>query len=305
MLDLTGGFGVDSYHFSQNFLSLVYCEKQKELAEIAAHNFTILGADNIKVCPVDGMEYLRESDRSFDVIYLDPSRRIKSGKRFFQLEDMLPPLPACLSLIWPHTDLVMIKTSPLLDISSGIADLGSVKEVHVLAVDNEVKELIWILETGFTSEPELIAINRLAEEDQRMSFRWSEEKQAVSRFHNPLEYIYEPNAALMKAGAFGLLSKRFDLYKLHPNTHLYTSGTLIRFPGRRYKVREVYHYKPKLIKSLRLDRAHVICRNFPETVESIRKKFQLKDGGDSSLIFTTQEDSTYICIHCERIPDAE
>ena len=303
LLDLTGGFGVDSFHFSENFQTLVYCEKQKDLAEIASHNFKVLGADNIETFTEDGLEYLRGSDRVFDIIYLDPSRRTDSGKRVFQLEDMIPPLPESLSAIWQHTEQIVIKTSPLLDLRSGITLLGSVKEVHVVAIDNEVKELLWILEKEFNSEPRIIAVNLNSGMDEKFTFRPSEEREAVCSFNNPKNYIYEPNASLMKAGAFQLMSERFELFKLHQNSHLYTSDILINFPGRRYRVLQVIGYKSKFIKGLGLDKAHVISRNFPESVEAIRKKFKFKDGEESSLIFTTQADGAYICIHCERIAE--
>lgn len=301
LLDLTGGLGVDSYYFSQQFSSTTYCEMQEELAEIASHNFRILGADDIHVYIGDGLDFLEASDLRFDLIYLDPSRRIKSGKRVFLLEDMLPPLPESLTTIWQHTDRIMIKTSPLLDLKSGIAGLGSVRQIHIVGVENEVKEILWILEKGYKEGPEIMAVNLGMPGDQIFSFRHDEEKEAVSTYHEPKKYLYEPSASLMKAGAFSLISQRFQIDKLHPNSHLYTSDILISFPGRRYIILDVLDYKPKHIRDLGLKRAHVISRNFPEPVESIRKKFKLNEGGDRSLIFTTRADNSYICILCEKI----
>ena len=301
LIDLTGGYGVDSYFFSRSFESVTYCERQEELAAIAAHNFNKLNAHNVEVCNVDGIAMLQESERNYDVIYLDPARRTTAGKRVFLLREADPPLPESLSVFWPHTDLVLIKTSPLLDLVSGIRELPFVKEIHIVGLDNEVKEILWLLEKGFSEEPSITSVNLGTADNQKFTFLLSEEKKAIITYGEVDSYIYEPNASLMKAGAFGLLSQRLEIAKLHPNSHLYSSDSLSNFPGRTYRVIKSIPYNAREVKRLGLKKAHVVARNFPKSVDSLRTKYKLKDGGDKSLIFTTNKDGKLIVILAERI----
>ncbi len=298
---MTGGLGVDSYFFSRRFESVTYCEIQAGLSAIAAHNFNILGAPNVEVCNMDGLELLRESDRKYDVIYLDPARRTVTGRRVFLLSDSAPPLPGSLSQLWEHTDLILIKTSPLLDLVSGIRELKEVKEIHIVAIDNEVKEILWLLEKGFSEETRIISVNLGAKDNHYFSFLSGDEKKATTTYGEVGKYIYEPNASLMKAGAFSLLSERLKLDKLHPNSHLYTSDHLVAFPGRSYEVLQSLHYNSRELKRLGLEKAHVVARNFPKTVATLRSKYKLKEGGDKSLIFTTQKDNKLLAVLCKRI----
>ncbi len=301
LLDLTGGYGVDSYFFSKKFESVTYCERQAELAAIAAHNFNELDAHNVEVRNVDGLAMLERSEISYDVIYLDPARRKTSGKRVFLLSEAEPPLPDSLPDFWAHTTLILIKTSPLLDLVSGIRELSSVKEIHIVAVDNEVKEVLWLLEKGFSEEARITSVNLGTADNHMFSFLLSEEKNSIISYGEVGEYVYEPNASLMKAGAFGLLSERMDLLKLHPNSHLYSSNNLLKFPGRTYRVIRSFPYNAREVKRLGLKKAHVVARNFPKTVDSLRAKYKLKDGGDKSLIFTTNKEGKLIVILSERI----
>ena len=301
LLDLTGGYGVDSYFFSRTFESVTYCERQEELANIAAHNFSELDAHNVEVCNVDGIAMLRESERNYDVIYLDPARRTTTGKRVFLLGEADPPLPESLSVFWLHTNLVLIKTSPLLDLVSGIKDLPFVKEIHIVGLENEVKEILWLLEKGFSEAPSITSVNLGTADNQMFTFLLSEEKKAIITYGEVGNYIYEPNASLMKAGVFGLLSERLEIAKLHPNSHLYSSDSLLNFPGRTYRVIKSIPYNAREVKRLGLKKAHVVARNFPKSVDSLRTKYKLKDGGDKSLIFTTNKDGKLIAILAERI----
>ena len=301
LLDLTGGFGVDSYYFSKSFSQITYCERQEDLAEIARHNFEKLDAKNIKVLAIDGLEFLNNSDQKFDCIYLDPSRRKKTGQRIISLIDAEPSLPESLSPIWQHTDLVLIKTSPLLDIVSGLKVLGEVKEVHIVALENEVKELVWVLQKGCFKETEIKSINIKSAGDQSFNFYLVEERSSKSVYGKALKYIYEPNSAILKAGAFGLIGQRYGLLKLHPHTHLYTSDKIREFPGRRYKLIDSFSYNTRLINRLKLRRAHIIGRNFPKSVEELRKKFKLKEGGDKTLIFTRDPKGALVVLLCRQI----
>ena len=301
LVDITGGLGVDTYFLSKSFKQIYYCEEQEELAEIANHNFNQLGASNISVHKGDGLAFLQIEDSNFDWVYLDPSRRKSDKSRVFKLKDIAPPLPDSLEIIWKRTDNIMIKTSPLLDISQGIEILVNVKEVHVLAVQNEVKELIWILEKEYENDVRIVAVNRTSGKDEVLRFKKSEEKDAISEFSQPLKYIYEPNSAILKAGAFKILGKSLNLRKLHENSHLYTSENLVEFPGRRFAIEKIMNFKPREFKKLGVGKATIKTRNFPGTVKELRKKFKIKDGGATTLFFTTNPDDQLIIIFCSKI----
>lgn len=300
-IDLTGGMGIDSYYLSKNFDRFTYCEINQELAEIAAHNFKQLGADNISVKPVNGIDILERSAEKFDWVYADPARRDEHGGKVFKLDDCEPNIPANLELIFDHTDNVIIKTSPILDISAGIEELTYVKEIHIIAVRNEVKELLWILEKDFKDEPLIKTANFEKNEVQEFSgFRQSNGETVV--FSNPEKYLYEPNAAVMKSGLFDALATKTNTKKLHQNSHLYTSEELLKFPGRSFEITDISNYKHSNLKRYFKNRkANISTRNFPETVEQIRKKFKIKDGGDNYIFFTTNASEEKIVIFCKKI----
>ena len=298
LVDITGGIGIDSYFLSKKVDSLTYCEKQEELATIASHNFNILKADNIHVHMGDGIEYLKALKEKVDWVYMDPSRRKADEKRVFLLNEADPPLPQSLETIWSRSDRLMIKTSPWLDLSAGIQILKAVKQIHVVAVNNEVKELLWILEKGHMVEPIIYTIDIRKDENYSFSFKLSDEKEAISAYGPPAQYIYEPNAALMKSGAYSLLSQWTGLVKLHENTHLYTSDTLIEFPGKRFRLIEKLPYNPKKIRQLGFKSSNISTRNFPESAPALRKKFKLKDGGDKTLYFTKDHTGKLVVLLC-------
>ena len=302
LVDATGGFGVDSYFFSTKIEQVYHCEIDEDLSEIAAHNFRMLGAENIKTIPTDGMAFLRNSQTGFDWIYLDPSRRNDSKGKVFRLSDCLPNVLPELELLFAKSDSILIKTSPLLDFSIGIAELAFVKEIHVVAVNNEVKELLWVMNKGYSGEIVVKTINDSKRGPETFDFPLSKEKKSVSSYSKPLSYIYEPNSAIMKSGAFKLVGNRYGLEKLHEHTHLYTSNTLIDFPGRRFKVDEVVPYTKKNMKRLDIDKANIGTRNFPESVAEIRKKFGIRDGGNRYLFFVTDSEDRRTVLRCSKIP---
>ena len=301
LVDITGGLGMDSYLFSKVFRTVAYCEKQEDLAAIAESNFRVLNADNIDVVPGDGLKYLGESKGVFDWVYLDPSRRAGKDQRVFLIGDYDPPLPDCLKLVWKHTSNIAIKTSPLIDISSGIDLLEHVHHVHVVALQNEVKELMWLLHKNSGSEPHITAVNIGKEKTQRFSFTRSEEKSAISTYGPSKDYIYEPNAALLKSGAFKTVGARLGLNKLHEHSHLYTSDRLVDFPGRRFQLIETMGYSSKNMKRFKAEKANISTRNFPESVASLRKKYRIRDGGDLTLFFTRDYREQLIVLLCSRV----
>ncbi len=301
LVDITGGFGVDSLFLSQKVDRLTYCEMSKELADIACYNFEVLGATNIDALNIDGLKYLERLKESVDWVYLDPSRRDPKSKRVFRLEDADPPLPAILSFLWQKTDNILIKTSPLLDLSSGFKTLESVKEVYVIAVKNEVKELLWVLKKNYQGDPLITAVNLVMGDEQAFSFAWQEEKSSPCKFGNLGDYLYEPHAAIMKSGAFKLVAKRFGLRKLHEHSHLYTSDTLKEFPGKRFRVEASFKYNRKNIEQSAVQKANITTRNFPYSVAALRKKHRISDGGDQTMFFTTDYKGDLVVVLCRRV----
>ncbi|MBT8182136.1 MAG: class I SAM-dependent methyltransferase [Eudoraea sp.] len=285
LLDVTGGFGVDSYFFGQHIHEVTLCEISKELSEITAYNLPVLGAINVKVLNTDGIDYLEKFDGIFDWIYIDPSRRDKSKGKVFKLSDCVPDVTEHLELLKAKSKGILLKTSPLLDITKGLKELGNVKEIHVVAVNNEVKEVLWVIKDNNHVEPLLKTINLKNSADEVFIFKRSEENSIQSEFSVPLKYLYEPNAAILKAGAFKAIGNQFHLKKLHEHTHLYTSEKKVKFPGRIFKILSVYPYNKKSIAALQTDKANITIRNFPVSVADIRKKHKIKEGGNLYLFF--------------------
>ena len=301
IIDLTGGFGVDCYYFSKQFKTVEHCEINDALSEIVKHNFGQFGADNIKTIKTDGVTYLKNSNRTYDWVYIDPSRRHDSKGKVFFLKDCLPNVPEHLDMLFKHSKNIMIKTSPLLDISVGISELKHVKTIQAVAVNNDVKELLWVLENGFNNAISIETVNIKKESNDLFKFNFEEEKQTEAKYSLPLTYLYEPNPAILKVGAFNEISKQLQAYKLHKHSHLYTSESLIDFPGRIFKIEKIIPYNKKALKKIAITKANITTRNFPETVQQIRKKFKITDGGDTYLFFTTDMDDTKIIIVCTKI----
>ncbi|WP_316929561.1 class I SAM-dependent methyltransferase [Arenibacter latericius] len=300
LLDLTGGLGVDSYYFSQKIDRILHCEINPKLAEIAAYNFKILDRNNIETFASDGIEYLKNSDTHFNWIYVDPSRRNDAKGKVFMLADCLPNVPENLALLFASAKNIMIKTAPLLDITAGIRELNFVKEIHVIAVKNEVKELLWILERSYQGEIRIKTVNLTSNDREAFNFILNKETTASPSYSEPQRYLYEPNSAILKAGAFKTVSESFEVHKLHEHSHLYTSNQLLEFPGRRFTIKGAYPYNKKAINSLKINKANITTRNFPVSVSDIRKKFKIKDGGDTYLFFTTDLEENKIVLKCTK-----
>lgn len=298
MADITGGFGVDTYYLSEKFESIDHFELYNSLSEITKHNFAQLGKDNIQCYAEDGMNHLNES--KYDLIYLDPSRRHNIKGKVFFLKDCEPNIPENLSVLLNSCDTLLFKTSPMLDITAGMSELEFVYEIHIVAVDNEVKELLWLLRKGFYGVPEVKTINITKGASQTFDFQLNIVSQP--EYGVPEEFLYEPNAAIMKSGAFDHVSEVFRINKLHQNTQLYTSSKLVGFPGRRFSVNKVIQYnKANVRANLTMSKANITTRNFPEDVASLRKKWKIKDGGDQYLFFTTLETNKKVILQCTKI----
>lgn len=301
MIDLTGGFGVDFAFLSEKFSKAQYVERQAKLVERAKYNFSLLGLADIKVHHGQSEQFLNSEDK-FDLIYLDPARRDGHNEKVVRLKDCEPNVTSLLPKLLSKAKQVMIKTSPLLDIKGAIKELGAVSEVHVLAVSNEVKELIFLLNTN-SSKPLIIRCANLKGENQDVfEFSFESEEQSTSNFSQVLEYLYEPNVAILKAGAFKTIGNEFGLKKLHANSHLYTSSQIVAgFPGRTFRVIDKISLNKKLLKNHFPDmKANITVRNFPMTVAQIRKKSGLKEGGDQYLFGSTDQQGKQMVL-CEKI----
>jgi len=300
LIDLTGGFGVDDFYFSKKIDQLVHCEINAGLSEIVEHNLKELKADNIKCINGDSTEILKSLNQEFDWIYIDPSRRNDAKGKVFMLRDCLPNVPELLDFYFGFSPNIMIKTSPILDISSGLSELKNVKAIHIVALENEVKELLWILEKDYTKPISIITCNLTREQAEKFCFM--PENPTVSNYGLPKKYLYEPNAAIMKSGSFDAVSSYFKIDKLHPHSHLYTSNELIAFPGRIFEIEKVLEYNKQNMKSLlEKGKANITTRNFPETVEIIRKKWKINEGGNTYCFFTTDANNNKIVLLCAKL----
>lgn len=289
LIDLTGGYGVDTYFLSEQTSQAHYVERNEELCRIAQHNFHITNK-HILVHNTSAEEFLAQyslTDRAMCgsqkrvVIYLDPARRDAHGGKVFRIEDCEPNVIQLLPTLRAISSTIIIKFSPMLDITSALQSLGNEWDVHVVALHNEVKEIIFA-----TGNNRIHAVNILHEGNDQFSFTRSEEKSALCAMADCIcEYIYEPNAAIIKAGAFRLVSERYQLHKLDQNTHLYTANQLIEdFPGRVWQVVTQPIKNQRDIATLGIQRAAILTRNYPLTPEQLRKKFKLQESDSYFLI---------------------
>lgn len=288
-LDLTCGFGIDAYFLSQNFEEITLVEKNPELLDLVKHNWKILNKTATFVN--ENLEhFLAKNSESFDVIYLDPARRDSEKNKKFLLEDLSPNLLEIQDQLLEISSQIIIKLSPLIDISYLISVLKNVAKIQIIAVRNEVKELIVFLEKARKGDDVEISCINLESDDAEFAFQFKEEKTAVSAFSEPQQFLYIPNNAVLKSGAFNLISQFFNGKKLHPNTHFYTSDKRIeRFPGR---VLEINMIDSKHIR--KGEKYNIISKNYPLSPDEIKKKYKILDGGNCYLIFTQTQNRKII-----------
>ena len=303
LADLTGGFGIDCSYMSERFRETTYIERNEELCRIASHNFALL-EKNITVVNGNSEEILASLEPQ-DWIFVDPARRSASGGKVVALSDCEPNVCQLEDLLLQKAKRVMVKCSPMLDISQALRELHSVSEVHVVSVGNECKELLFILGGDMGDEPRIHTINFRGESTQVFAYTNAEEiNSCCTCTASVSHYLYEPNSSLMKAGCFRLPAARWGLLKLHRNTHLYTSDALIKeFPGRVFEVKNVDGFGKNELKRLssELKKANIAVRNFPERPEALRKRLKLGDGGDTYLFATTLDDERRVIIQCEKV----
>lgn len=293
LIDLTAGYGVDTFFMSENATEAHYVERNAELCAIAEHNFSLYrpkirvhnttAEEFLSSLPISNSQYPIANNPypiSNTLIYLDPARRSQSGGKVFRIEDCEPNVIELLPTLRQHASHIMIKFSPMLDITAALRVLGKDWDTHIVAVNNEVKEVLFLTGTGV-----MHAVNIRGMRTDRFLFNPEDEKQAQLTIATDIQqYIYEPNAAIIKAGAFRWIGERYELQKLDTNTHLYTSDTFMSdFPGRIWEVVEAKVKDPK--KQLDTKTKYsILSRNYPLSPEEIRKKYKLKDGDDRYLL---------------------
>ncbi|AGC77583.1 hypothetical protein LX97_02224 [Nonlabens dokdonensis] len=298
MIDLTGGFGIDVSAFAKACPATTHIELNSSLQQYALQLFKAQELAT-KSYSCDGIEFLQKSTELFDLLFIDPSRKTASHSKAILLEDYEPNVVKHLDLLLVKGKLVMIKTSPMLDLTAGFKELKYVNAVHVVAVKNEVKELLWILSKEQVAQPEICCVN-LNTEQPVFKTQWNRE--GVMSYSKPRKYLYEPNAAIMKSQQFPALVEEYQLYKLDHDAHLFTSDNLVDFPGRVFEIENTIENKPKLIKRLYAKTAKgIVTRNNKESVAQLRKKYQFKEHEKHYLFFTSSEELGAIVIEASKL----
>lgn len=304
VIDLTGGFGIDDYYFSKAVEKVIHCEINPELSQIVKHNYNQLEVNNIECITGDSSSILKNLNQKFDTIYIDPSRRNNAKGKVFMLADCLPNVVELQDFYFTYSNKILVKTAPILDIQAGLNELKNVKKIHIVAVENEVKELLWEIEKNWNSIPVITTIN--FEKNKVFQNEIPLENNQTATYSLPKKYLYEPNASLMKSGRFEAISSIFSVDKLHQHSHLYTGDLLQSFSGRSFKIITTIPYQKNEIKAHLLNKKmNVTTRNFPLKVEEIKKKHKISDGGTVFAFFTTNLNNEKIVLLCEKIENHE
>lgn len=307
MVDLTGGFGVDFSYLARGFSQATYVERQRHLCDLAEHNMAALGLDQARIVCGDGVEYLRQMG-PVDFIYLDPARRDEHGSRTYAIEDCTPNVLELRDLLLAKSQYTLVKLSPMLDWRKAVADFdGTVREVHIVATGNECKELLLVLGQQVHEEPSaprVFCVN----DNQRIDYDSAAYTQGLRIGGKPLpeakNYLYEPNASIMKAGCFDLVEERFGVTQVGPSSHLFVSATPVAdFPGRGFAIEAIGGMNKKDIKRLLngTKQANIAVRNFPLTAPQLRKKLKLADGGPVYLFGTTMQGCDHVLLRTSKI----
>ncbi|MDO8366130.1 MAG: methyltransferase domain-containing protein [Saprospiraceae bacterium] len=316
MVDLTGGLGVDSFFFSQQFESMTYVEQNAVLLAAARHNFAQLDASNVQFEHCTAEDFLEKTTEDFDLIYLDPARRDERKGKVFQLADCSPNVLIIKDMLLERAPRVLLKTAPLLDLRQAALQLEQVSKIWVIASEGDCREVLYLLEReappmdeipilAVSLESRLIRFDkpyRSEHEPQTFTFSWAEEQQAVANFSTPQNFLYEPNPAILKSGAFRSFARRYGLAKLHANTHLYTSTEFQPgLPARSFIIEQVCKYDRKAVQAyVPGGKANIACRNFPDSPDQVRRKLKLSDGGDVYLFAATDAENKKVVMVCRK-----
>jgi 16S rRNA G966 N2-methylase RsmD len=306
-IDLTGGLGVDFFFMAQQFNDSIYVERQEELCQLAAYNFNILGLKGFTVEHDDALNFINRMPQA-DVVYIDPHRRNLSGKKTILIADCEPDLTQIQEVILSNCRQLLVKLSPMLDLHKALRDLPGTIQVDIVAVENECKEILFMIQSGMPlsdTTPSIRCFNYL-KNGAVQEFRTNDvsDTHSVKYASTTETYFYEPNSAIMKSGNFNSLAERFQLLKMHPNTHLYTSATLHEnFPGRIFIVDHCIDFSKQMVRELTttFSSANISVRNFPMSADELRKRSRLKDGGDVYMFaFRAKNDKLKVAI-CKKV----
>ena len=298
IVDLTAGFGVDMAFMSAGFKQAVHVEMQPQLCAISSENYKHLGLNHVQVVCSDGVGYLHQMEHA-DLIFIDPARRDQHGARTYGIADCTPNVLEIIDEMLQKADRVMIKLSPMLDWQKTVADVGNVSQVHIVSVGNECKELLLVVEKAEVPL-QIFCVN----DDDVFSYTFGDETSHICSDPAEPRYLYEPNASVMKAGCFNLISHRFGITQPDANSHLLLSDKLVEgFPGRRFVIERVSTMNKRELKEALagIDKANVAVRNFPLSVADLRKRLKLKDGGDVYIFATTDAKKGHLVMVCRKI----
>ena len=302
--DLTGGLGIDTFFISKKSDKHFYIEQNQELCEIFKHNATELNLQNIEILNENAENFIKNTNEYFDLIYLDPNRRADSGQKMYFLEHSSPNILNMLDDLKRICDKVLIKTSPLLDISLAVKELKYVSEVHILSIENECKELLFLIDFKEVKELKYFAVNFEKNNEQILII---ENKDEIANYNYAIKdkFLYEPNSSIMKLVIFDKICRNYNdnIFKISKNSHLFTSNNYFGdFPGRIFEIISIVKFSKKEILTFCKDRkANIGLRNFPISVEEFKKKIGLKDGGDIYIFGTTETNNKPIIFITKKI----
>jgi hypothetical protein len=301
LIDLTGGLGVDTFFFAGKVDKVIYIERDSEIASIAEYNFSLMGMQNIQVICQSAEAFLKEFINTVDYFYMDPSRRLKE-RRMFKLEDSEPNLIEIQDKLLNNSKFVITKAAPYIDLQYAIKKVNSLKEIHIVAVDNECKEIVLLsTSSNHKRDIKIITANHNGSIFEKYTSTVSSEYKSKCKIANFGRYIYDPNVAIRKAGLFRSLCQDFDLSKPANNSHIYFSDNLLPdFPGR---VFELIDHVPANIfmKNPPVKRANIAVRNFPLKVAEIRKRTKIQEGGEVYIFGTTDQNEHHYYIICQKV----
>ena len=299
IVDLTAGFGVDMAFMSAGFKQAVHVEMQPQLCAISSENYKHLGLNHVQVVCSDGVGYLHQMEHA-DLIFIDPARRDQHGARTYGIADCTPNVLEIIDEMLQKANRVMIKLSPMLDWQKTVADVGNVSQVHIVSVGNECKELLLEVKKGKDEKVKVFCVN----DDQVFSYEIGETHPFTPSPLHSFTFLYEPNASVMKAGCFNLISHRFGITQPDANSHLFLSDKLVEgFPGRGFVIERVSTMNKRELKEALagIDKANIAVRNFPLSVADLRKRLKLKDGGDVYIFATTDAKKGHLVMVCRKI----
>jgi precorrin-6B methylase 2 len=298
IVDLTAGFGVDMAFMSANFTEAVHVEQQAALCAISSANYKCLGLQHINVICSDGVAYLHQMEHA-DLIFIDPARRNEHGGRTYGIADCTPNVLELIDEMLEKANRVMIKLSPMLDWQKAVSDIGNVSEVHIVSVNNECKELLLVIDRNAT-HLKVFCVN----DDQIFSYTSNDEIRNFYQQSSDPQYLYEPNASVMKAGCFQLIAQRYGTSQPDKNSHLFLSEQIIPdFPGRGFEIERICTMNKRDLKTglAGITQANIAVRNFPLSVADLRKRLKLKDGGDVYIFATTSAEKGHLLLVCRKI----